>query len=161
MREGSEVVKVGRDVSPAFRLMGNSRRSAGRVGPRETGESLFEEAFKYYEEGNKCRPDDYGLLRDWAFAYLAQAARREGADARQSLASAQEKADAAMGPAPGQPHAHVARVEGLLRLARLEVAPRARDLLDAAREAFETALRIAPDVEGGLVGSAPVPTRLS
>lgn len=161
MTQAREMLKRRPDSSPAFRLMGNSRSSIGRVAPRETAESLFEEAFKHYEEGNKCRPDDHGLLTDWAFGYLAQAARREGADARQSLASAQEKADAALRLEPDQPHAHIARGEVLLRLARLEVAPRARDLLDAAREAFETALRIAPDLEGGLVGSARVATRIS
>lgn len=149
------------DSYRAFRLMGNSKRVAGMVASRDTAEALFEEAFTHFEEGNKCRPNDYFLLTDWAMAYIAQAGRREAADARQSLTSAREKAETALSVEPNHPYAHVALGDVFGRLARLETDQQARDLLDQARLHYQKALGIAPDLEGALVGSARVAARIS
>lgn len=149
------------DSSRPYRVMGNCKRVAGRIAPRETAETVFLEAFQHYGEGNKRRPDDYHLLTDWAFAYLTQAGRREGADRRQSLESAREKAAAAMVLEPDHPYAHVARGEALWRIALLEEGALTNELLEPVRSAYATALKISPDLEWGLVLSARLALTIS
>ena len=161
MKLGGEALTRRPDSSRAFRLLGNSRRQAGRAAPRDEAESLFQEAFRHYEEGNKSRPDDYALLTDWAFCFLAHGARRQGSDASQSLASALEKADAALALAPHHPYAHLARGDVFLRRSSLEQDQQAGSLLDSATQCYDAALRIAMDLEGGLIGQALVATRRS
>jgi hypothetical protein len=160
MMDADEALKRRRDSVRALRLKGISRHRAARGAPRESAETLFEEAFKYFDEGNKLHPEDYFLLTDWAFAHLAQARRRVGADAGKPLDLAEQKAQEALKLEPLYPHAHVAL--GDINRRRAQLAPdQARRYLDAAREFYKSALKVSPDLDGALTGSAILAGRIS
>jgi len=161
MGHAEEALNRRPDSVRALRLKGIARYRAARVAPREGAQALFEESFKYYEEGNRLHPEDYFLLTDWAFAHLAQAGRREGVDAVQSLDAAEQKAQEALKLQPEYAHGYVALADISRRRAQLGGGEQARSHLDSAVRLYESALKISPDLESALTGAAMAATRIS